>query len=94
MLTFTCQPSPAPQVVCGVSATAVLAPDGRLLVAGDNTDNRLGLDTETRCCHGDGSLLELKTNHRKNQLTGALPALTEPYWTLLGLLSAFFAFAH
>ena len=50
MLIFSCQPSPSPQVVCGVSATAVLAPDGRLLVAGDNTDNRLGLDTETRCC--------------------------------------------
>ena len=42
-------PSPSPQVVCGLSASAVLAPDGRLLVAGDNTDNRLGLDTETRC---------------------------------------------
>ena len=27
-------------------------------------------------------------------LTGALPALTEPYWTLLVLLSAFFAFVH
>ena len=39
---------PLPQVVCGLSATAVLAPDGRLMVAGDNTDNRLGLDTETR----------------------------------------------
>ena len=65
MLLFSCPPSPSPQVVCGVSATAVLAPDGRLLVAGDNTDNRLGLDTETRCCHGDGSLLDMESKLRE-----------------------------
>ena len=34
------------QVVCGKGATAVIAPDGRMMVAGDNSHNRLGLDTD------------------------------------------------
>ncbi len=34
-------------MVCGRGATAVIAPDGRIMVAGDNVSNRLGLDTET-----------------------------------------------
>ena len=32
-------------VVCASQATAVIAPDGRLMVAGSNNNNRLGLDT-------------------------------------------------
>lgn len=36
-----------PQVVCGQGASAVIAPDGRLMVVGDNVSNRLGLDTDT-----------------------------------------------
>ena len=32
-------------VVCARQATAVIAPDGRLMVAGSNTSNRLGLDS-------------------------------------------------
>ena len=32
-------------VVCGREATALIAPDGRLTVAGSNSHNRLGLDT-------------------------------------------------
>ena len=34
-------------VVCGRNATALIAPDGRVMVAGDNAHNRLGMDTHT-----------------------------------------------
>ena len=33
--------------MCGRGTTAVIAPDGQLMVTGDNVSNRLGLDTET-----------------------------------------------
>ena len=39
-------------VVCGREATALIAPDGRILVTGNNDHNRLGLDSGADTCSG------------------------------------------